>query len=266
MSLFSIIIISYNTKDEFIKTLNSVKRQTYKKYEVIIIDGYSNDGTIDLIKKIKDKRINFLIEKDNGIYDAMNKGVKKAKGEWTIFLNSGDLFKDANVLKKVHKIINKKSDIVFGNTVIDNKDILYYKSSKFFNNLTLQIPFCHQSVFTRTKLLKKNKFNLNYKICSDFNLFVKLYKKKHVFQKIKPIISIIISGGLSDSSRLRVFYENYNILKKNKMLNGKIFSLFILFFNIILTKFIKIFLPKYIINAILKMKYYNTIIKYKNGK
>ena len=91
-----------------------------------------------------------------------------------------------------------------------------------------------------------------------------MYKKKYVFQKIKPIIAIIISGGLSDSSRLRVFYENYNILKKNKMLNGKIFSLFILFFNIILTKFIKIFLPKYIINALLKMKYYNTIIKNKN--
>ena len=97
MSLFTIIIVSYNTKNEFIKTLNSVKRQTYKKYEVIIIDGYSNDGTIDLIKKIKDKRINFLIEKDNGIYDAMNKGIKKAKGEWTIFLNSGDVFKDINV-------------------------------------------------------------------------------------------------------------------------------------------------------------------------
>ena len=264
MSLFSIIVVSYNTKNEFIKTLNSIKRQTYKKYEVIIIDGYSNDGTIDLIKKIKDKKINSLIEKDKGIYDAMNKGIKKAKSEWTIFLNSGDVFKDMNVLKKVHKIINKKSDIVFGNTIIDNKDIFYYQSGKFFNNSTLEIPFCHQSVFTRTKLLKKNRFNLNYRICSDFNLFVKLYKKKYIFQKIKPIIAIVISGGLSDSSRLRVFYENYDILKKNKMLNGKIFSLFILFLHIILIKFIKIFLPKYIINTLLKIKYYNTIIKYKN--
>ena len=95
-------------------------------------------------------------------------------------------------------------------------------------------------------------------------LFIKLYKKKHIFKKIKPIIAIVTSGGLSDSSRLRVFYENYDILKKNKMLNGKTLSLFIIFFNTILIKFIKFFLPKYIINALLKMKYYNTIVKYKN--
>ena len=122
MSLFTIIIVSYNTKNEFIKTLNSVKRQTYKKYEVIIIDGYSNDGTIDLIKKIKDKRINFLIERDNGIYDAMNKGIKKANGQWTLFLNSGDIFVDQNILINVNAIIKKKSDIVFGNTIIKNKN------------------------------------------------------------------------------------------------------------------------------------------------
>ena len=100
MHSFSIIIVSYNTKKNFIKTLNSIKKQTYKKYEIIIIDGLSTDGTADLIRKNIDKKIRFLIERDSGIYDAMNKGIKKTKNDWTLFLNSGDIFKDNHVLKK----------------------------------------------------------------------------------------------------------------------------------------------------------------------
>ena len=214
MHSFSIIVVSYNTKKDFIKTLNSIKEQTYKKYEIIIIDGYSCDGTVDLIKKNIDKKISFLIERDNGIYDAMNKGIKKAKNEWTLFLNSGDIFKDNYVLKKIDKHINKKDNILFGNTIINNRGLFYNKSGKFFNNLTLQMPFCHQSVFTRTELLKKNKFDLYYKICSDFDFYVKLYKKKINFKKLEITISTINSGGLSDNSRFRVLYENYKILKK----------------------------------------------------
>ena len=156
MHSFSIIVVSYNTKKNFIKTLNSIKKQTYKKYEIIVIDGFSTDGTAALIRKNKNKKIRFLIEKDSGIYDAMNKGIKKIKNEWTLFLNSGDVFKDNRVLKRVNNNIDKKDDIVFGNTIINNTGLFYYNLSNFFNNLTLQMPFCHQSVFTRTELLKKN--------------------------------------------------------------------------------------------------------------
>ena len=108
MHSFSIIIVSYNTKKNFIKTLNSIKKQTYKKYEIIIIDGLSTDGTVELIRKNKNKKIRFLIERDSGIYDAMNKGIKKIKNEWTLFLNSGDVFKDNRVLKRVNNNIIKK--------------------------------------------------------------------------------------------------------------------------------------------------------------
>ena len=127
------------------------------------------------------------------------------------------------------------------------------------------MPFCHQSVFTRTELLKKNKFDLDYKICSDFDFYVKLYKKKINYKKLKINISIIASGGLSDSSRFRVFYENYKILKKNKLLNGKLFLLLILFFNIIFTKLLKIILPSNIIFNLLKMKYRNLMINKRYG-
>ena len=99
----SIIIVSLNTKVDFLKTLKSIKKQTYKNYEIVIVDGVSNDGTIKEIKKLKKKNIKYIIEKDKGIYDAMNKGIKISKGKWLIFMNSGDNFINKNILKKISK-------------------------------------------------------------------------------------------------------------------------------------------------------------------
>ena len=88
----SIIVVSLNTKDDFIETIKSINNQTYKNFEIIVIDGKSNDGTEDEINQMRDSFSKIIIEKDNGIYDAMNKGIALVKGEWTVFLNSGDTF------------------------------------------------------------------------------------------------------------------------------------------------------------------------------
>ena len=101
MPLFSIIVVSLNTKKKFLKTIKSIKKQRFRNYEVMIVDGKSIDGTINEIKKIKNKKIKYIIEKDKGIYDAMNKGVAKSLGDWIIFLNSGDIFYNCDVLKKI---------------------------------------------------------------------------------------------------------------------------------------------------------------------
>ena len=108
MPLFSIIVVSLNTKNKFLKTIRSIEKQKYKNYEIIIVDGKSKDGTIDIIKKFKKKKIKFIIEKDKGIYDAMNKGVKISSGKWIIFLNSGDIFNNFNVLKKISQKKNSR--------------------------------------------------------------------------------------------------------------------------------------------------------------
>ena len=102
--LISIVIVSLNTKKDFIKTLNSSINQSLKYKEIIVIDGLSNDGTVNFINKNKKKISKIVIEKDEGIYDAMNKGIKLSKGKWIMFMNSGDLFYNENVLKKLSSL------------------------------------------------------------------------------------------------------------------------------------------------------------------
>ena len=96
MLTFSIVVISLNTKSEFLKTIRTIKKQSYNKYEIIVIDGKSTDGTVEEIKKLGKNISKKIIEKDKGIYDAMNKGIRLAKGNWIIFLNSGDIFYNEN--------------------------------------------------------------------------------------------------------------------------------------------------------------------------
>ena len=142
---YTIIIVSLNTKKKFLKTINSVKKQEYKNYEMIIVDGESKDGTIKEIKKLESKNIKYIIEKDKGIYDAMNKGIKLSRGKWLIFMNSGDNFVNKNILKKLSKKNFSDQNIIFGDTIINHNFIKVYKEGKYLNDLTVKMPFCHHS-------------------------------------------------------------------------------------------------------------------------
>ena len=108
---FSIIVVSLNTKNDFLKTVNSILSQEYRNFEIIVVDGKSKDGTIKEIKKRKKFFKKIIIEQDKGIYDAMNKGVKYIKKDWVIFLNSGDIFYNSKTLKKTNLIIKKKCNL-----------------------------------------------------------------------------------------------------------------------------------------------------------
>ena len=151
----TIIVVSLNTKIGTIKTVNSILIQSYKNYEILVIDGKSNDGTVEFLRKNRNK-INFISQKDKGIYFAMNKGVKLAKSNWIIFLNSGDIFSSSKVLQNFIK--NKdteNADIVYGDTIVKNKLFDRFLLGKKFTTVSTKIPFCHQSVFVKTEILKK---------------------------------------------------------------------------------------------------------------
>ena len=261
MIKYSVIVVSLNTKKSFLKTLNSIKKQKFENYEVIIVDGESSDGTIELIKDIKDNKFQYIIEKDNGIYDAMNKGIELSKGEWIIFLNSGDEFYSQDILKQVSLKEIQKYDVLFADTVIDNGYFKYKIEAKNFENGTFLMPFCHQSTFVKRELIDKIKFDLKYEISSDFDFFMKCFRKNKQFFNLNMIISKTLSGGFSDKNRNKVFDENLKIIKENqyssilliKILKKKMINFF--------TIFVKFFLPKILILYFLKIKYNKFIIR-----
>lgn len=251
----SIIVISLNTKKEFKKTIESVLNQKYSNFELIVIDGLSIDGTIDYIKQIKKKITKLVIERDSGIYDAMNKGIKLAESDWTIFMNSGDVFNSNFTLNNCCKFFNDSNDVIYGNTKVITKIFNYFVKATKFNKSSNKMSFCHQSSFTKTKVLKSLNFNAQYKLSADFDLFMKLLLKNKKFSKKEITISNIMNEGMSDRNRFSVFLENYKILNN---LNVNFFLKFSVVIDILYFFFsstIKYFLPKKVIIFLLKKKY-----------
>jgi len=121
MPKLTIITICYNIANQIERTLKSIENQTFQDFEWIVVDGASIDGTLEILQKYG-SRINILIsEKDKGIYDAMNKGILKSKGEYLLFLNGGDELNNIDSLKDSIKYLNQNFDLIVGNTtIIDN--------------------------------------------------------------------------------------------------------------------------------------------------
>ncbi len=250
----SIIVVSLNTKKKFIKTINSIKNQIYKNYEIIVVDGKSNDGTVRIIKKNEFKINKFLIERDEGIYDAMNKGIKIASGEWIIFLNSGDIFFDNFVLKKVNKLLMSNVDLLFGDTLINNEFLYLAKAQKVSKNIS-NMPFCHQSVLCKSSLLKKKLFNLEYHICSDFDFILNCVLSNKRFKYYPNLISTVEAGGLSDTRRFKAHFEYFKILTRNSNFKKSYLPFLISFSLLCLKTIIKKILPNYLNKKIIKIKY-----------
>ena len=262
---FSIVVVSLNTKLDFLKTISSIKKQTYKNYEIVIVDGKSTDGTVYEIKKIKNKKISFIIEKDKSIYDAMNKGIRKSQGKWIIFLNSGDVFNNHNVLKKIFKKKLNNYDIVYGDTIIDNYFFNYRIKAQNFTKKTVLMPFCHQSVFVKKKIFLKQNFLTKYRIASDFDFFMRSFSRKFSFHNLNIVVAKISSNGLSDNNRDEVYNENIKIVKNYNYNLYLIFKLLIYKNFNFLKNLIKFFLPNVLILFIQSVKY-NKIFKLKKKK
>ncbi len=252
---FSIIVVSLNTKKDFLYTLKSILKQKFISYQIIVVDGVSHDGTLKIINKYKKKIKDIIIEKDDGIYEAMNKGLKKAKFPWIVFLNSGDSFFNNQTLFKIKSIINlnKEIDIFVGKNLI-NDEIKYLSKLKKLDQNSNCSSFSHQSTVCKYSLFKRKKFKTKFKIAADYEFFkYNFYKKKKFFYS-DLVVSKSKPRGLSDKNRLAAEKEFYMINKMYK--NTNILYLFNYLKNIILIilkEFIKTILPKNIKLFILKM-------------
>ena len=207
--LISIITVCYNAEKVIEDTIISVLSQKFNNYEYIIIDGQSSDRTNLIIEKYKARIDYWKSEPDNGIYDAMNKGIKSSTGEWIIFMNAGDTFVNEYVLLNVAPFLKMRQyDVIYGDTFIKDKNRTLLKKALPLNTITLSLPFCHQSVFVRSNIMKNYLFDMKFKIAADYNFFFKIYKLKYKFQHINNIISVYDSSdGISSKQRSLTYKE-----------------------------------------------------------
>lgn len=226
-NLITVITVVYNDILNLEKTILSVINQTYKNIEYIIIDGGSTDGTVDLIKKYQDNIGFWHSEKDNGIYDAMNKGISYSNGSWVCFMNSGDVFADLDILMHVSYYLDNNNDIIYGDTNCIYDFGKYVVKAKPWDYLQYGMPFCHQSAFVKTDVLRNSPFNLSYKYVADYNFFYECYlAKRNAIQLNLTISDFDAVGGVSSIYRIAVFKEILKIQAgRNSLLWRALFTL-----------------------------------------
>lgn len=254
--LISIITVVFNGEKYLEETIQSVIDQTYDNIEYIIIDGGSNDRTIDIIKKYEDKIDYWVSERDKGIYDAMNKGIDLASGDWINFMNAGDKFYQINIIFKIfdNNLYDKNINILYGDVEINYGEFNRIEIAKSIKYFYKGMPFSHQSTFINSQFHKKNKYSLKYNIAGDFDFFFKAYNNKINFKYIKGIVSIMDVEGLSDGNRFKSILQRHIIVNElDHKFKNDLYYIY-LYIDQFLRKLMKFILPSVIINKIKKNK------------
>ena len=207
--LISIITVCYNSAKTIEKTFQSIQKQTYKNIEYIVIDGNSTDNTLDIISKYNNIITKNISERDNGLYDAMNKGILLATGDIIGILNSDDIYANKNVISNINKQIKLfKVDSAYGDLVYTksddlNKTIRYWKSGDFSKKKFLYgwMP-PHPTFFVKREIyIKHGFFNLKLKSAADYEIMLRLLYKKNISTTyLNEILVKMRVGGKSNNS------------------------------------------------------------------
>ena len=215
--LLSIITVVRNAFIELQTTIESIRYQTFEDFEYIVIDGNSTDGTKQLIHDNKDLIDIWISEKDRGVYDAMNKGLLLANGEYIIFMNAGDTFVNNDTLSNIRTYLEATyADVVYGNNYLLFNDS--YKKLKYPNTMSKSwkgMPFSHQAAFFKKEAVLTHPFETN-SIISDYIQVTKLYDKGYLFMYIPLPICVYEVGGLSDKKRRQSIYERWCFIRRRR--------------------------------------------------
>ena len=212
----SIITVNLNNRDGLQKTIDSVVSQTFKDFEWIVIDGGSTDGSKELLEQYADHFAYWVSEPDKGIYNAMNKGIKVAKGEYLQFLNSGDWLCDETVLEQCFSY-NISADIVYGNLFFVNSDGQKIKSN-YPELLTFKYLFRHSighnASFIKRELFQKEQYDESKKIVSDWSFYLKRLLDGKQFEFIDEIITCYDTTGISSTNEELLSRERKSEIKR----------------------------------------------------
>lgn len=194
----SIITINYNNRDGLQKTIDSVLAQTWTDFEWIIIDGGSTDGSRELIEKYQEHFAYWCSEPDKGVYNAMNKGIAKAKGKYLNFMNSGDTFYEANTLQKVFGE-DRKADILYGDWIekYHHDECLREIPEDKLDETLWHQNICHQAMFIKKDLLKDSGYDESMKLLADWYWNTQMYLSCKSFHKVHVVICRYDMYGMS---------------------------------------------------------------------
>lgn len=214
----SILIVALNAGSALEKTVDSILRQSYTDYEIIIKDGGSTDGSIDKIHQ--NERIRMIVQKDEGIYDAMNQAAEFATGDYAVFLNCGDVFFDKDSLKNVVKNIQLEkcqAAIFYGDCYTVNRRCILHYPKKFTDYICFTKVLCHQATFYPVNYLNDRKFNRKYKMAADYEYYVHAYKNGYQMIHMPVVVVSYEGNGISEKkvNRCLILEERKAILKEN---------------------------------------------------
>lgn len=213
MPFFSVIIPAYNSQTSIAHAMQSVLNQSFSDFEVLLMDAASTDGTLAIAKGFSDERISIFSETDKGPYDAMNKGILRAKGEWLYFLGSDDSLRAKNVLQKVSDYIaSSPGSVVYGNVFVKG-NTAWANDGDIYDGLftikkLMQKNICHQSIFYKKCIFSKiGLYNLKYKICADYDFNLRAAAKCN-FDYLDCIIADFNAGGYSTQYLKDICFED----------------------------------------------------------
>jgi glycosyltransferase involved in cell wall biosynthesis len=214
----TVITIVYNNVRDIERTMRSVLNQSYSNIEYVIVDGLSNDGTLQVIEKYQSRVSKLISEKDNGIYDAMNKGLAMATGDYVIFMNSGDEFFD-NVTVTAVFATATDADIYYGETemMADNGESLgqrrHHAPAKFtWRGFKYGMSISHQAIYIRRAL--KEPYDSKYQLSADIDWIIRAAKKAKKIVNVNRYVARYLVGGMSKKRHRQSLQERFNIMQR----------------------------------------------------
>lgn len=245
---FSIITVVYNAIDHIKPTVTSIIEQSINNIEYIIIDGASTDGTVDFLQNLKDDAVPIILvsEKDNGIYDAMNKGMHLARGDYIIFMNAGDRFTDDNTLSLIQKHITSTNypSFIYGDAVeIDEAGALYYRPARSVEKKQIGMFTHHQSMVYKRAIIAQYQlyYDTSYKIAADYKFTCEFLNHATTLHYISQPLSIFLQGGLSQRQWMQSMGEQIPI--KQEVLNMPYWKIYLIYAAQIAWHGIKVYFP-----------------------
>jgi glycosyltransferase involved in cell wall biosynthesis len=228
----SIVTVTFNAGAVVEKTIRSVATQTYDNLEYLIIDGASKDNTLEVVGRWRDHIDQLVSEPDGGLFDAMNKGARLAKGAWILFMNADDVFVDTDVVKDVADFIGRhpEAEVVYG----DSEQILEYgifPVKPQVEDLKRKMAICHQATFVRADVFHSHPFDLRYRYAADYEQLSHFYLEGRVFAHFdRTIARMEMRSGTTYDNTVASAHELYDIIasrgvdieaEKRKMIRHK---------------------------------------------